>query len=68
MSPAASRTAERIDCGVAPCERARSLAAWMVVPSITGSEKGTPISMASAPAAAAAAIICSQSSPRPPVR
>ena len=68
MSAAAPLTAARIDCGVAPSDRARSLACWMVVPSITGSENGTPISMASAPATATAQIVSSQSSPSPPVR
>ena len=48
--------------------RAASLASWMVGPSITGSENGIPISMASAPAAAAACMVSIQSLPKPPVR
>ncbi len=40
--------------GVAPGSSARCEAAWMTGPSMTGSEKGMPTSMASAPAAAAA--------------
>ncbi len=36
--------------GVAPMRRAWSDAAWIVGPSITGSENGMPTSTASAPA------------------
>jgi len=54
--------------GVAPAPRASSLAAWIVGPSITGSEKGIPTSMTSAPAAATARMVSTQSPPRPPVR
>ena len=60
-------SALRIPAGVAPCWRARIDAAWMVGPSITGSENGMPISMASAPAAATARTTSTQSGPRPPV-
>ena len=40
--------------GVTPAERTRSFASCIVGPSITGSEKGMPISIALAPASAAA--------------
>src|SRR5215207_8734744 len=53
--------------GVAPRSRARRDASWMVRPSITGSEKGMPTSMASAPASAMARTTSSQPEPRPPV-
>ena len=46
--------------GVAPSASARSDASWIVGPSITGSEKGMPTSMASAPAAAQASTARSQ--------
>ena len=50
-----------------PAARACSLAAWITGPSITGSLKGTPISMASAPASATARTTSAQSDPSPPV-
>ena len=53
--------------GVAPDPSASAEACWMTGPSMTGSEKGIPISMASAPAAAIARTTSSQSRPRPPV-
>ena len=53
--------------GVAPISMARREASWMVRPSITGSEKGMPTSMASAPAAATARTTSSQADPSPPV-
>src|SRR3954452_964344 len=56
-----------MDCGVAPAASARSDASWIVGPSITGSENGMPISIASAPAAATARTTSVHSSPSPPV-
>src|SRR3954451_20507827 len=53
--------------GVAPMSSARCDASWIVRPSITGSENGIPISIASAPAAATARTTSSQAAPRPPV-
>ena len=53
--------------GVAPISMARRDASWMMRPSITGSEKGMPISMASAPASATARTTSSQAVPSPPV-
>jgi len=53
--------------GVAPRSRARRDASWMVRPSITGSENGMPISMASAPASAIAMSTSVQCDPSPPV-
>ncbi len=56
------------DSGVVPRSRARVLACWMTGPSMIGSEKGMPISMASAPASAAARTASSQSVDMPPHR
>ena len=53
--------------GVVPRSRARTDASWMVGPSIIGSEKGMPTSMASAPASATAWTTSSQSADMPPV-
>src|SRR6266508_4590484 len=58
--------AATIPGGFAPDLSARCDAAWMVGPSMTGSENGMPISMASAPDAATAATTSSQPS-SPPV-
>ena len=57
----------RIPSGVVPRSRARSEASWMVGPSIIGSEKGIPTSMASAPAPASASTVSNQWSSMPPV-
>ena len=46
--------------GVAPASSAACDACWITGPSITGSENGMPISMPSAPAAAAARMASSQ--------
>ena len=56
-----------IFAGVAPSSSARCDASWIVRPSMTGSENGMPISMASAPASATARTTSSQAEPRPPV-
>ena len=53
--------------GVAPRCKANTEAAWITGPSMTGSLKGMPISMASAPAAAHARTASTQSSLTPPV-
>ena len=62
------RSASSTVCGVAPDCKAFSDASWMTGPSITGSENGMPISMASAPASATARTVSTQSVPSPPVR
>ena len=56
-----------IPAGVAPDRSASAEARWMTGPSMTGSENGIPISIASAPASARARTTSSQSCPRPPV-
>src|SRR6476661_52942 len=55
-----------MEAGVAPLASARSDASWIVGPSITGSENGMPISIASAPASASARTTSIQPG-RPPV-
>src|SRR5271156_5926612 len=55
-------TSARIPASVVPPFRARSLARWMVGPSATGSLNGTPSSITSAPASAAASAIFSVAS------
>ena len=57
----------RIPSGVVPRSSARIDASWMVGPSIIGSEKGSPTSMASAPDPASASTVTSQWSSMPPV-
>ncbi len=57
----------RIPSGVVPRSRARSEPPGWSGPSIIGSEKGMPTSMASAPAPASASTVSSQSSSIPPV-
>ena len=67
-TPASSVAASaRMLGGVAPAASARSEASWMIGPSMTGSEKGMPISIASAPASVAARTMSSQPG-SPPVR
>jgi len=53
MPTSSERASSMIDTGVAPASSARCDACWMSGPSITGSENGMPISIASAPFAAA---------------
>ena len=53
--------------GVAPELSASAEARWMIGPSMTGSENGIPISIASAPAAPIARTTSTQSRPSPPV-
>ena len=61
------RRASSTPAGVVPRSSACNDACWTTGPSIIGSEKGMPTSMASAPAAARAWTTCTQSGDIPPV-
>ena len=62
-----SLSASSTEAGVAPPASALADASWMVGPSMEGSEKGMPISTASAPAATTASARRSQSRSTPAV-